>query len=103
MTWKSEIRSGPDPMEAQYSGSDSAWAEYKEWLERVMREPWVHALESLVRWSGLWVGTEGELVRELRARAGREAAASEDFPSSLERLDRYMSIAEDGFHERDIG
>ncbi len=103
MTWKSEILSGPDPMEAPFPDSDFDPAEYEEWLERVMREPWVHALVGLVRWSGLWVGAEEALMLELKARAGREAAASEDFPSSLERLDRYMSIAEDGFHERDIG
>lgn len=101
MTWKSEIRNGPDPTEAQYF--DSVWAEYQEWLEGVMLEPWVLALEGLVRWTELWVGTEEELVGELKLRAGRETGESEDFPSTLEQLSLYVAIAEDGFFERDLG
>ena len=101
MTWKSEIRNGPDRMEAQYS--DSVWAEYEEWRERVMREPWVLALEGLVKWAGVWVGTEEELVGELKVRAGREVGRSEDFPSTLEQLITYVHTAEDGFFERKLG
>src|SRR5215213_1844696 len=73
---------------------------YEEWLERVMEEPWVHALEDMIKWTGVWVGTEERFFEELRMRAGREVASSPDFPSSVERLELYQSIAIDGFHAR---
>ena len=28
---------------------------YDEWLEKVMAEPWVRALEDMVKWTGMWV------------------------------------------------
>jgi hypothetical protein len=92
-TWKSEIMTGPDMYEEGY----------REWLEKVMDEPWARAVEDMVRWTGIWVGTEEELIAELKMRVGSEVAASPDFPSSLEILDWYFGIALDGFFLKSIG
>jgi hypothetical protein len=86
MMWKSAINSGPNPDEEGYA----------EWLDEVMQEPWVLALEELVKWSGVWTGTGEQLIRELKARVGKEVRESKDFPSSLEQLFRYMDCAIDG-------
>lgn len=75
---------------------------YDEWLEEVMAEPWVRALEDLVKWTGLWVGTEEQFFAELEMRVDKDAFASPDFPSSVERLNIYQEIAIEGFMKRDL-
>lgn len=60
--------------------------EYDEWIDEITRRPWFVALESLPDDSGLWVGTENELMSELRARAGGDAEPPEDFPSGVGEL-----------------
>lgn len=93
MTWKSAINDGPDPEDEGYD----------EWVERVMAEPWVAALEDLIKWSGLWVGTEEQLILEVKTRVGKKVAESEDFPSSFERLLAYQDYAIDGFCWKGFG
>jgi hypothetical protein len=92
-TWRSKINNAPDPEEETYG----------ERVDEVMSEPWVLALEGLIRWGGVWVGSEEQLVQELKRRAGREVSASPDFPDSLQRLDGYQSVAIDGFCSRGFG
>jgi hypothetical protein len=93
MTWKSLINTGPDYEEEGYV----------EWLEQVMQEPWVLALEDLVKWEGVWAGTEEQLIQELRRRVGKEIKESEDFPSTFERVLEYQDYAGDGFLLADLG
>jgi hypothetical protein len=54
-------------------------------LDRLVDEttsaPWFEALKSLTNRSGLWIGTEDELMAEIKACAGRDASGSEDFRS----------------------
>jgi len=56
-------------------------------LDRLVDEttsaPWFEALKSLTDRSGLWVGTEDELMAEIEARAGRDASRSKDFRSYI--------------------
>ena len=99
-TWRSAIGEMPDPqyIEAFEPGSKK----YEEWLEKVMAEPWTRALEDMVRWTGLWVGTEEDFFAELRMRVGEDVFSSPDFPSTLERLNGYIETAIDGFCERGL-
>jgi hypothetical protein len=100
MTWRSLINDFPD--EENWEG-DPLPMNYLEWLGKVMQEPWVEALWSLVQWSGVWVGTEAELIRELKMRVDKEVSTSPDFPSSLERLMAYQDYAIDGFLTSRLG
>jgi hypothetical protein len=50
-------------------------------VDETIREPWFVALMSLTDQSGLWVGTEDELMAEIEARAGRDASRCEAFLS----------------------
>jgi hypothetical protein len=93
MTWRSAINSGPLEDEEGY------W----EWVEQIIEEPWFLALEDLVKWTEIWVGTEAQLIEELRVRVGKEVSASPDFPSTLEQLEEYKAIAADGFCWKDVG
>jgi hypothetical protein len=67
--------------------------EKEAWDREVAREPWFVALQDLVKWAGVWTGTEGELIEELRMRASREALESGYFPSDLDTLMAYQTIA----------
>lgn len=95
MTWRSAINEMPDLPYIEKFEPDST--EYEEWLEKVTAEPWFRALEDLVKWTGVWVGTEKQLVGELEMRAGKEVFSSPDFPKDFEQLLLYMQIARDGF------
>jgi hypothetical protein len=97
VTWRSMINEMPE-CDADHPDYPAG---YDQWLEKVMDEPWVRALEGMVKWTGVWIGTEERFFEELRMRVGREVASSPDFPSSAERLELYQSIAIDGF--RDLG
>jgi hypothetical protein len=99
-TWKSAIMDdhGWDGVEAD----PEAFDRYERWLEQVMDEPWVRGLEDLVKWSGVWFGTEQQIIEELKLRAGKEVSSSPDFPASFEQLERYLSIALDGFLQRNL-
>jgi hypothetical protein len=59
----------------------------RDQLDRLVDEttssPWFEALKILIDWSGLWVGTEDELMAEIEARAGRDASHSKDFHSYI--------------------
>jgi hypothetical protein len=64
MTWRSAIDEMPD---LQYIRAfEPGSTAYAEWLEKVMDEPWVRALEDMVKWTGVWVGTEEAFFEELR-------------------------------------
>ena len=59
--------------------------EIDEWIDAIISKPWFAALKSLPGDRGLWVGTEEDLMEELRKRTVEVQAgdiASEDFPSS---------------------
>jgi hypothetical protein len=60
--------------------------EIEEWVDAITRRPWFVALNSLPEDRGLWVGTEDELLEELKERVGPEATLSEDFPSSASEI-----------------
>jgi hypothetical protein len=60
--------------------------EIEEWNDSITRRPWFVALNSLPEDRGLWVGTEDELLEELKERIGPEATLSEDFPSSASEI-----------------
>jgi hypothetical protein len=60
--------------------------EIEEWIDAITRRPWFVALNSLPEDRGLWVGTEDELLEELKERIGPEATLSEDFPSSASEI-----------------
>jgi hypothetical protein len=60
--------------------------EIDEWIDAITRKPWFVALNSLPEDRGLWVGTEDELLEELKEGVGPEAALSEDFPSSASEI-----------------
>jgi hypothetical protein len=94
-TWKSVIYEAPDQEELR--DSDPTSTAYPDWVYEVMEEPWVRGLEDLVKWTGVWFGSEERLFEELKMRAGKEVSASPDFPSSLEQLNEYIDIAIDGF------
>ncbi len=98
--WRSEIHGGPDPEELWVT--DPGSKAYDEWLARVMDEPWFRALEGMVAWTDIWVGTEEELIEEMRMRAGKAAGNSPDFPASFGRLKLYVDLALDGFFDRNL-
>lgn len=65
--------------------------EIDEWIDAITRRPWFVALKSLPGEAGFWVGTEGDLMEELRKRTVEEqegdvVVASEDFPSSAREI-----------------
>jgi hypothetical protein len=65
--------------------------EIEEWIDEIIRRPWFSALKSLPGEVSFWVGTEGDLMEELRRRtvevqAGDVDIASEDFPSSAREI-----------------
>src|SRR5215204_5760970 len=86
--WKSVIRDFPEEQDEQ----GNANLLYNEWVEALREEPWFVALRDLVKWSGTWVGTEEELMGELRLRVDREVWESEDFPSEPQKLMKYYEI-----------
>jgi hypothetical protein len=100
-TWKSAIMDdhGWDGVEED----PEAFERYEQWLEQVMDESWFTGLEDLVKWTGVWFGTEQQIIEELKLRAGKEVGSSPDFPSSYEQLERYVSIALDGICMKDLG
>lgn len=60
--------------------------EIEEWIDAITRRPWFVALKSLPGDRGLWVGTEDELLEELKERVGRDATLSDEFPSSASEI-----------------
>lgn len=98
--WTSALSEMPDLHYIEEFEPDSS--RYDQWLDKVMDEPWIHALEGMVRWSGLWVGTEEGFFAELRMRVGKDIFSSPDFPSDLVRLNEYIEIAFDGFKARGL-
>jgi hypothetical protein len=65
--------------------------EIDEWIDAITRRPWFVALKSLPGEAGLWVGTEEDLMKELKKRtveqqAGDVDVASEEFPSSAREI-----------------
>jgi hypothetical protein len=60
--------------------------EIEELIDAITRRPWFVALNSLPGDRGLWVGTEDELMEELKERVGPDAALSEDFPSNVDEI-----------------
>jgi hypothetical protein len=65
--------------------------EIDECVDEIIRRPWFSALKSLPGEAGLWVGTEEELIEELKVRILEEgdcgdALVDEDFPSSAREI-----------------
>jgi hypothetical protein len=65
--------------------------EIDEWIDAITRRPWFAALKSLPGEVGFWVGTEEELIEELKARMLEEqddgdALVNEDFLSSAREI-----------------
>ncbi len=81
--WKSVIWDEPEEQDEQGNANPL----YEEWFEEVLREPWFVALQDLVKWTGAWVGTEEQLMEEIRLRVDREVWEFEDFPSDFRKLD----------------
>jgi hypothetical protein len=57
--------------------------EIDEWIDAIISKPWFAALKSLPGDRGLWVGTEDELMEELKERVSPDAALSEEFQKSF--------------------
>ena len=72
---------GEQPYDYRVEDADPG-REIDKWIDDITRRPWFVALNSLPGDRGLWVGTEDELMEELKERVGPDAALSEDFPSS---------------------
>ena len=65
--------------------------EIDEWIDAIISKPWFAALKSLPGDRGLWVGTEEDLMEELKKRTVEVQAsdvdvASEAFPSSAREI-----------------
>ena len=65
--------------------------EIDEWIDAIISKPWFAALKSLPGDRGLWVGTEEDLIEDLKKRtvevqAGDVDIASEEFPSSAREI-----------------
>jgi hypothetical protein len=65
--------------------------EIDEWIDAITRRPWFVALKSLPGDRGLWVGTEEDLMKELKKRTVEQQSsdvdiASEEFPSSAREI-----------------
>ena len=88
--WKSVIKNYPEGLE---EWDDVSNAVFLEWVEALMREPWLVALQDLVRWTRIWTGTEQELMEEIRSRVNREVWESEDFPSDFPEFREFYRIA----------
>jgi hypothetical protein len=82
----------PDEQLHDYRVEDAApGREIDEWIDAITRRPWFVALKSLPGEAGLWVGTEEDLMEELKKRtveeqAGDDDVASEEFPSSAREI-----------------
>lgn len=86
--WKSVIRDYPE--------EEDEWGInplFLEWVEALMREPWLVALQDLVRWTKIWTGTEEGLMEEIRSRVNQEVWESEDFPSDFPQFREFYRIA----------
>jgi hypothetical protein len=86
--WKSVIHEIPDEQDEQ----DNTNPLYEKWVDELEGEPWFVALRDVAEPAGTWVGTEDELVEEVRRRVHRAVRESEDFPSDYKMLDRYFLI-----------
>jgi hypothetical protein len=74
----------PDEQPYDYRIEDAdPGREIEEWIDAITRRPWFVSLNSLPGDRGLWVGTEDELMEELKKRVGPDAVLSEDFPSNV--------------------
>jgi hypothetical protein len=77
----------PDEQLHDYRVEDAApGREIDEWIDAIISKPWFAALKSLPGDRGLWVGTEDELMEELKERVSPDAALSEEFPSSAREI-----------------
>jgi hypothetical protein len=81
----------PEQLDDTHRDTDSELRrEIDECIDAITRRPWFVALKSLPGEAGFWVGTEGDLIEELRRRtvevqAGDDGVA-EDFPSSAREI-----------------
>lgn len=87
--WKSVIRDYPE----EYDDRGNINPLFVEWAEALTAEPWLLALQDIVRWRGIWTGTEEGLTEELRFRVNREVREAEDFPSDFPKLRHYFGVA----------
>ena len=80
----------PDEQPYDYWIEDAApGREIDEWIDAITRRPWFVALKSLPGEAGLWVGTDEDLMEELKKRTVEVQAgdvASEEFPSSAREI-----------------
>jgi hypothetical protein len=80
----------PDEQPYDYRIEDAEpGREIDEWIDAITRRAWFVALKSLPGEAGLWVGTEEDLMEELKKRTVEEQAgdvASEAFPSRAREI-----------------
>ena len=82
----------PDEQLHDYRVEDAAPGRViDEWIDAITRRPWFVALKGLPGEAGLWVGSEEDLMEELKKRTVEEQAcdvevASEEFPSSTREI-----------------
>jgi hypothetical protein len=82
----------PEQLDDTHRDTDSELRrEIDECIDAITRRPWFVALKSLPGEAGLWVGTEEDLMEELKKRTVQEQAgdvdvASEAFPSSAREI-----------------
>lgn len=88
--WKSVIRDYPEELDE--SGTEVNPL-FFEWVEALVGEPWLSALQDLVAWTKIWTGTEEDLMEEIRSRVHQEVWESEDFPSDFPEFRNFYKIA----------
>ena len=75
--------------------------EAEAWIERIVQEPWVAGLLRLVA-KDAWVGTEEQLLDELKVSSVEGEYRSGDILNSLKELHTYIASARGVFDELDL-
>ena len=88
--WKSVIRDYPEELDEWNNIINPL---FLEWIEALISEPWLAALQDLVGRTRIWTGTEEQLMEEIRFRVNREVWESDDFPSDFPEFREYYRIA----------
>lgn len=77
--------------------------EKEDWKKEVANEPCFVALKNLVERTGIWTGTEKQLMNELKLRVDDETWASRYFPKDLRTLMDYQTLAYFPLSEAGLG
>jgi hypothetical protein len=99
MPWRSKLWAGLEPDFG--SDQETLNPQAEAWIERIVQEPWLAALLRLVA-KDAWVGTEEQLLDELKAFAGDRVYQPSDFPRTLDELHTYIASDRRVFGQLDL-